>query len=184
MASRTTVCSGHGQVDQAGHEVPELVGAQEQKGAPSRAQFDDRGGHREHLLGGQGEQLGARDVWRCPASAGRVLGRRATWSAPRGPPRDQRNVEHVGARCRDGEQTDEAMLRVAVAVLIPESLRSCPPVCSRITRCRGTPRSAGSWHGRLREHQQSPGSVSSGSTSCAVARRPVGLSRRPWPCRP
>src|SRR3978361_375754 len=100
-----------GKVDQTGHEVRELVGSQEQKGAPTRSEVDNRLRHGDEVLRVQSEELGARnrldDVQhQLTGVAGiAVRERQRLIDAPR----DEWNLKHVRVHGRHREQADESV---------------------------------------------------------------------------
>ena len=166
------------QVDQAGHEMAELVGAQEQQCPSARAEVDDRGGHVVQLLGAQREQLRARDglddVEHQLTGVARVVLRHRQNLADAA--RDQRDVEHVGAHRGDGEQPDEPVLDV-----LPAGFVAALPDHHDVG-VRAVAQEAG--HRRLREHQQCRRDRSvRAAPRCAAAPRRAGSTRRPWRCR-
>ena len=107
-----------GQVDQAGDEVLEPIGTQEQQRAPLGSQIHHRFGHRQKPFGAQREQLRARDglddVEQQLARVDRVaVGHRERVADPA---RDHRDLQDVGVHGGDREEPDEAVLDSTVAV--------------------------------------------------------------------
>ncbi len=100
------------QVDEAGDEVGELIGAQEQQRAPARAQVDDGHRHVQQLARAEREELrpgnGLDDVEQQLRRMARIALRQCDRFAD--PPRDQRDIHHIGVHGGHREQAHEAVL--------------------------------------------------------------------------
>ena len=104
------------QIDQARHEVTELVAPQEQQRAAARSEVDHRTGHGEQLLCAEREQLRPRDgrenVEYQLTGMARVTG--AVLQRILHPPGHQRYFEDVGVASGCGEQPHESVLDVGL----------------------------------------------------------------------
>ena len=164
------------QVHQAGNEVGELIGAQEQQRAPARAKVDDGHRHVQQLARAEREELRARngldDVEQQLRRMARVALRHRDRFAD--PPRDQRNIHHIGVHRRHREQPDEAMLDRLMSGVFADDDDVGVRAVAQEAGDRG-----------LREHQQvvAVGELRAGPRRGTAARR-AGSTSRPTPAHP